>query len=202
MKRERQTFTSSVLEDSVLVKAFLAGDQRAFDILVTRHQNMIFNVCYRLIGDYEEANDSAQETFIKAFSSLKGFRSEASFSTWLYRIAVNTCKNKLSSLKYRFNMMMSRLDRPREGENSCWKMEILDDSSSPEPSLERKELEMHIQREIDSLPKDQKLVIVLRDIEGLSYEEVAQITGFNKGTVKSKLARARQRLRKRLEGKI
>jgi len=89
-------------EDSVIIKAFLAETPGAFDKLVLKYQDMIFNVCYRILGDYEDADDCAQETFIKVYRSLKSFRFESGFSTWIYRIAVNTCKNKLSSMKYRY----------------------------------------------------------------------------------------------------
>jgi len=98
-------------EDTVSIKSFLAGDKKTFDKLVLKYQDRVFNLCYRFLGDYEEANDSAQETFIKVYNSLKNFRFESAFSTWLYRIAVNTCKNKLSSLKFRLNQRMVRLDR-------------------------------------------------------------------------------------------
>ena len=189
-------------EDTVSIKSFLAGDKKTFDKLVLKYQDRVFNLCYRFLGDYEEANDSAQETFIKVYNSLKNFRFESAFSTWLYRIAVNTCKNKLSSLKFRLNQRMVRLDREKTSDEDCRLTEIRDESLSPEAELENKERETIIQKAIDSLPKDYKSVVVLRDIEGLSYEETAEITGYNIGTVKSKLSRARVRLREKLKGLI
>jgi len=133
---------------------------------------------------------------------LKNFRFESAFSTWLYRIAANTCKNKLSSVKFRLNQRMVRLDREKVSDEDCRLTEIRDESLSPEAELEKKERETIIQKAIDSLPKDYKSVVVLRDIEGLSYEETAEITGYNIGTVKSKLSRARVRLREKLKGLI
>lgn len=189
-------------EDTVSIKSFLAGDKKTFDKLVLKYQDRVFNLCYRFLGDYEEANDSAQETFIKVYNSLKNFRFESAFSTWLYRIAVNTCKNKLSSLKFRLNQRMVRLDREKASDEDCRLTEIRDESLSPEAELEKKERETIIQKAIDSLPKDYKSVVVLRDIEGLSYEETAEITGYKIGTVKSKLSRARVRLREKLKGLI
>lgn len=189
-------------EDKALVKAFQAEGSAAFDKLVLRYKDKVFNLCYRLLGDYEEANDCAQETFVKVFCSLKNFRFESTFSTWLYRITVNICKNKLKSLEYRYRKKMVWLDKPKETEDNNCLIQIGDGSPSPLIELERKEKEMLIQKAINSLPEEQKTIVVLRDIEGLSYEEVAKITGYKLGTMKSKLARARQQLRKRLRGLI
>jgi RNA polymerase sigma-70 factor (ECF subfamily) len=189
-----EAIKSEAQKDRVLVRAFLAKDKSAFDKLVLKYQNKIFNLGYRLLGDYEEANDCAQEVFIKVYRSLKNFRFDSAFSTWLYRITVNTCKNKMASLQYRYNKKTLRLDNPRKS------VELGDTSHSPPVVLERKEKERFIQKAINTLPEEQKTVVVLRDIEGLSYEEIANITGYNLGTVKSKLARARQQLRKKLKG--
>jgi RNA polymerase sigma-70 factor (ECF subfamily) len=189
-------------EDAALIRAFREGDKAAFDSLVLRHKDRLFNLCYRLLGDYEEANDSAQETFIKVYGSLKKFRFESAFSTWLYRIAVNTCKNKLKSSAFRQKRMMVHVDNPVSGNRSQPGREIQDDSQSPAIELEKKERMRVIQEAINALPPEQKEVVTLRDIEGFSYEEVAEITGFNLGTVKSRLARARQDLRKKLRSVI
>lgn len=191
-----------VEEDSRLVEAVNSGDKASFDKLVLRYQDKVFNTCYRLLGDFEEANDSAQEVFVKVFRSLKNFRFESAFPTWLYRIAVNTCKNKLASSKYRQGKIMLRLDKPQESGESTYVTEIEDESLSPADEIDRREKDALIQKAINSLPEDYKTVVVLRDIEGLSYEETAKITGYNLGTVKSRLARARQRLRERLRGLV
>jgi RNA polymerase sigma-70 factor (ECF subfamily) len=202
MDRESVPSDKKTNVDSTLIKSFLGGDERAFDSLVNRYKNKVFNICFRMLGDYEEADDSAQETFIKVFRALKGFRFESSFSTWLYRIAVNTCKNKLSSLKYRFNRMMVRLDKPARNGNAGVGIEVQSKGAAPHNSIERRERELLIQRALDSLPKEQKMVVVLRDVEGLSYEEVARVTGLARGTVKSKLSRARDKLREKLKGQL
>lgn len=185
-------------EDASLIMAFQAGDKAAFDELVLKHKDRLFNLCYRFLGDYQEANDSAQETFIKVYQSLKRFRFESTFSTWSYRIAVNTCKNKLKSLEYRYREKMFPLhnsENPGEGTHSA---EIRGEDDSPMTQLEKKERLILIQKAIDSLPAKQKMIVVLRDVEGLSYEEIATSTGYRLGTVKSKLARARLELRKKL----
>ncbi|MGD2126907.1 MAG: sigma-70 family RNA polymerase sigma factor [Desulfobacteraceae bacterium] len=185
-------------EDATLVKAFQAGHRAAFDKLVLKHKNRCFNLCYWFLGDYHEANDSAQETFIKLYRSLKRFRFESAFSTWLYRIAINTCKNKLKSSAYRQRAKMVSLDNPGEQEGGLSAVEIQDASPSPFGELEKKERMTIIKAAIDSLPAEHKEVVTLRDIEGLPYEEIVQVTGLNIGTVKSRLARARLDLRKKL----
>lgn len=190
-------------EDTLLIKAFDSGEKAAFDKLVLKYKNRVFNICYRFLADYEEANDCAQETFVKIYRSLKGFRFESTFSTWLYRIALNTCKNKVASLESRLRKRMVRLDSPvgDPGEESCT-LEVASRALSPRDEIDRKEKEAIIERAIYSLPQDQKAVIILRDIDLLSYEEIAKVTGYNLGTVKSKLARARQALREKLGGLI
>lgn len=195
----KRSVSTTERDDGTLVRDALAGDRRAFDLLVLRHGDMLFNLCFRMLGDYDEASDCAQDAFIRAYRALGGFRGEAAFPTWLYRIAVNTCKNRLASAEYRRSRKAVRLEGtgaddtllPANGRASF---------SNPTARLEREEHEAVIQRALDGLPPDEKTVAVLRDIEGRSYEEIAMLTGMRPGTVKSRLARARRRLRSKLEG--
>lgn len=187
-------------EDALLVKAFQKGDKRAFDELVIRHQDRIFNLCYRFLGDYEETNDSAQEAFVKAYDSLSTFRLESTFSTWLYRIAVNTCKNKLGSSACKAKRKTVSLDNPGNPSDDPLHMEIPNGAPSPLARMEEKEKMALVQRALDALPTEFKMVVTLRDVEGLSYEDIAEITGLNLGTVKSRIARARTDLRNKLRG--
>lgn len=189
-------------EDAVLIRAYQGGDKAAFDRLVLKHHHRLFNLCYRFLGDYQEANDSAQETFIKVYRSLKKFRFESTFSTWLYRIAVNTAKNRLKSAEYRWKKKTVPLDNSVSPDHSSPAAGIQDETGSPAMELENKERMRLIQEAINALPPEQKEVVTLRDIEGLSYEEIIEITGVNPGTVKSRLARARPELRKRLRSVI
>ncbi|HNX82120.1 MAG TPA: sigma-70 family RNA polymerase sigma factor [Candidatus Omnitrophota bacterium] len=188
--------------DGELIKRFQQSKQNtpAFDALITRYKNRIFHLCYRFLGNYEEANDSAQETFVKVYRALDTFRFESSFSTWIYRIAVNTCKNKLVSAEYRMRRRTSSIDTPLEtSENDC-PLEIADEKAQTgRGELEKKEKSAVIQAAIETLPEEQRSIVILRDIQGLSYEEISQITGFNLGTVKSKLARARCALKEKLQ---
>lgn len=186
-------------EDALLVAAFQSGDRAAFDRLVLKHKDRIFNLCCRLLGDREEANDSAQETFVKVYESLDKFRLESTFATWLYRIAVNICKNKSKSLWYRLRRRMVRLGDPEDAENPATSVHVANGSRSPLLQCVRKEEGMLIARAIEALPLEQKTVVVLRHIEGLSYEEIVQITGHNLGTVKSRISRARLHLKETLK---
>ena len=183
--------------DSALVRSFKAGNKAAFDTLVLKHKDRIFNLCFRFLGDYQEANDLAQEVFVKAYRSLRAFRFESAFGTWLYRIAVNTCKNKVKSSDYRYAKKMVHLDNPG-AMKAAHSPEIRDETPSPLAELERKERMKLIQRAIESLPPEQKMVVILRDIQGLPYDDIADITGYGLGTVKSRLSRARLELRRKL----
>jgi RNA polymerase sigma-70 factor (ECF subfamily) len=187
-------------EDALLVKAFQKGDKKAFDELVIKHKDRIFNLCYRFLGDYEEANDSAQEAFVKAYGSLNTFRLDSAFSTWLYRIAVNTCKNKLGSAAYRAKRKTVSLDNPGKNEDGPLPVEIQNGTPSPLIRMEEKEKMALVQKALDTLPTEFKMVVTLRDVEGLSYEDIAEITGLHLGTVKSRIARARTELRNKLRG--
>jgi len=188
--------------DRVLIEKFQKEqDKAAFDQLVIKHQDKVFNICYRFMGNYHDAGDCAQDTFVKVFRSLKNFKFQSAFSTWLYRIAVNTCKSKLTSLGYRLSKMMVRIDKGGTEEGDL-PLEIKDTSLSPESEFDKSEQSKQIQKAIDSLPADHKTVVVLCDIESLSYEEIVKVTGYNMGTVKSKINRARARLREKLRGLV
>lgn len=185
-------------EDEKLIRAFVAGDASAFDALVMRYKDMVYTMCYYILGDSHEADDQTQETFLKAYRSLHSFRHDAGFSTWLYRITVNTCKNRLSSLSYRIRKRMVSIHEPDELDRGA--VQIADESASPNNDLERKERITIVRKALNRLSADHKTVIVLCDIKGLTYDEIAAITGLDLGTVKSRISRARQELRKMLEG--
>jgi RNA polymerase sigma-70 factor (ECF subfamily) len=188
--------------DIQLVRAVQAGDMTAFDGLVHRHKDRLFNLVYRFLGDYQEADECAQEIFIKVFKSIKTFRFESTFSTWLFRIAVNTCKNRIKSSGYRWKKRTVSIENP-EGPNSGNPfLEFANNAPTPMATLEKKERWMRIQKAVNALPEEQNRVVVLRDIQGLSYQEISDITGLNLGTVKSKLARARLALRDMLKSVI
>ena len=200
MNKKPDHHNKSSMEDDDLVRSFQAGNEQAFDKLVLRHKDKIFNLCYWFLQDYQEANEQAQETFIKTFKALKKFRCESSFSTWLHRITVNTCKNRIKSLEYRFRKKTDSLDNSEKANTLNPVEKMADETYAPDKALERKQRSICIRKAINALPEAKKTMIVLRDIEGLSYEEIADITGLNPGTVKSKIARARDDLKNKLKG--
>ncbi|ABK17018.1 sigma-70 family RNA polymerase sigma factor [Syntrophobacter fumaroxidans] len=189
-------------QDLAWVGAFLEGDRTAFDRLVLRHKDRVFNLCWRLLGDREEANEQAQEVFVRVFRSIKDFRFKSSFSTWLYAIAVNTCRNRLKSSEYRRRRRMVSIDALQDPDCDRAVPELRDPSPSVLDRMTDRERDGLIQSAIDSLPEESRTIVVLRDIEGIAYEEIAAVTRLNLGTVKSRLARARQQLRDKLKGLI
>lgn len=188
--------------DARLVRAFQSGDRSAFDLIVLRHRNRVFNLCHWFLGDDQEANDAAQITFIKVFQSLNRFRLESAFSTWLYRIALNTCKNRIKSTAHKQKTSAVSLYNPGQEPGKAGAMDLEDEGASPLTQLEEVERQRIIRQAIDSLQVEHKEVVTLRDIQGLSYEEVAEVTGVQLGTVKSRLSRARQELKEKLRSVI
>lgn len=189
-------------EEFEWIHAFQAGEHDAFDRLVLRYQDRIVNLCFRMLGDREEALDCAQETFVKAFRGLHRFQFRSTFSTWLYAIGANTCRNRLASLDYRLKSRTISIGPSPQRDVMRSAKDLEDPSPSPLAQLSRNERDRLVQDAIESLPGESRTVVVLRDVEGLSYEQVAEITGYNLGTVKSKIARARQQLREKLKGVI
>ncbi len=196
MNSDAQTPLNDALIDEALVLEFQAGNAAVFDKLVMRHRDRIFNLCYWLLGDYQEADEAAQDTFLKAYGGLSNFKRNASFSTWLHRITVNTCKNRRRSLAFR----LRKITRPfANGKQPGGDISSSYHPPTPLEALEQKETAETLKHAISHLSKDKRIVLVLREIEGLSYEQIAEVTGFALGTVKSKLARAREALATKLK---
>lgn len=170
-----------------LIAKFKAGDTSAFEQLVRLHQDRIYSLCRHLLGNAQEAEDAAQDSFIKAYRNLPHFTPDASFYTWLYRIAVNTC------LDYKKRPFLASLfaRSPDDEEFEAWE---LPDELSPERLYESKEMGQALQRALQKLSPKLKAVIVLKEMEGLSYEEIAEVLDVSLGTVKSRLSRAREEL--------
>jgi len=183
-------------DDDKLIKEALEGNQQAFKGLVTRHQASVFHIVFRIVRDREVANDLVQETFMKAFSSLKSYRSEYRFSTWLYKIAANSSIDHLR--KRRIHALS--LDNPIATEDGQVSIEVPDYSHHPEREMVRRERAVSIDEAIDSLPDKYRRVIVARHKEEKSYEEIANELNLPVGTVKARIFRARELLKKRLRG--
>jgi RNA polymerase sigma-70 factor, ECF subfamily len=171
--------------DAECVKRVQRGDTESFEILVRRHQNTTFNLIYRFLGDYDEATDTAQEVFLSAYKSIQQFRGDATFSTWLYRIAFNHASTRRKSLN-------SKLQRQVALEDDAV---LVDCGDNPETSAERKEIQQRVQQALNSLDGDDAQIILLRDLQDVPYEDIAQTLDVPIGTVKSRLHRARQALR-------
>ena len=180
------------MTDRELVARAGAGDQEAFEQLVRDNQNRVYSLAVRLVGDREEAADLAQEAFLKAWQGLSSFQGESSFSTWLYRLTTNVCIDYLRRKKRRQEVEPAvSLD----DEDSGW-AEPADAGQDPQRKLEEAERSRALSRGLERLPEHQRQVLVMRELSGLSYQEIGAATGLDLGTVKSRIARARLALRK------
>lgn len=182
--------------DQVLIELSKEGQEEAFAVLVTRYQNRVFSIIYRILHIPEETEDMAQDVFVTVYRSLDQFRGDCAFSTWLYRIAVNLCKNRLKYLHRRNFHRAQDLDETAESAIQSPQPLAF---ANPEQQLLGRELEQIIQREVAALEDDFRIVLILRDLEQLSYEEIAEITNLALGTVKSRIHRGRSMLKKRME---
>jgi len=185
----------STQSDQMLVERCQKGDLSAFEVLVLKYQQNVFNLIYHLTSNGEQVEDLAQEVFLKAFKALGGFRGDSCFYTWLYRIAVNTCRNFIK-------FQRKRGSYESLGENPPEPEDIRLHPQDPVHSLEIKELFGEIDKAISSLNPEYRTVITLRDIEGLSYDEIAQVLGCPVGTVRSRLFRARTELKGKLRAHL
>lgn len=174
-------------------------DPEGFEGLVDKYHRRIFNVIYRYVGDYYEAYDLTQDTFLRAYQSFQQFRGESTAYTWLYRIAINLSHNRIKQLKRKARSEAESLDDPIDVDGDAVQREVADWSMSPERVAESKELQGVLQRAIQSLPENYRAVILLRDVEGLSYQDIAKATGSSVEAVKSRLFRARSHLKGLLE---
>lgn len=187
------------LRDRRLVRRMRGGDERAFEELVQHYQDRIYSLMLRMIGNAQEAEDLAQDVFITVHRAIGTYRGEARFSTWLYRIATNACKNRIKYLKGRhFNRSVPVEDAP-EAEPSGPRVALTSSVAGPEAMTEGRRLEAAIAQELAALDPEHRLLIVLRDVQGLPYQEILRITGLQEGTLKSRLHRARLALRDRLK---
>jgi RNA polymerase sigma-70 factor (ECF subfamily) len=182
-----------------LIRRLQQRDEKAFVQCMRAYQDKIYGLIYRMLGNHAEAQDVAQEVFVTVFKSIDGFRGDSKLSTWLYRIAANHCKNRIKYLRRRAHKATTDLDAHAE--------RALQDSPSstlgqahagPAEVLEGAQLERIVQRAIEKLDEEPRLLLVLRDVEEMSYEEIMQVTGLPEGTVKSRLHRARQALKEEI----
>ncbi len=181
--------------DQELVRRVQLGDKKAFDVLVMKYQQRIIKLISRYVRDQDEVLDVAQETFIKAYRALANFRGESAFYTWLYRIAINTAKNHLVSMGRRPPATDLDADEASYAEGG----ERLTNGDTPEQLVQRDEVERVIFETIDALPEELRTAITLREMEGLSYEEIAETMDCPIGTVRSRIFRAREAIENKLK---
>jgi RNA polymerase sigma-70 factor (ECF subfamily) len=182
------------LSDEELMARVQDGDNKAFDILVGRFKNRLYNYLFRLLGSESEAEEFAQETFVKAYIHAEKYKTVARFSTWLYTIATNLVRNRIRNIKRR-PAMVSLWSDELGSDNGKW-MELRDDSQRPDHDMERRNLNELIQAAIEQIPAKYRPSFVLREINGLSYEEIAATTGLKLGTVRSRINRGRVHFRR------
>lgn len=178
--------------DEALIERSKNGDLEAFEALVRRYENKVYTVAYRFLGNHADASDLAQETFLRLYQALPNFRGESSFMTWLYRITANACRDEIRR-RQRYNVVS--LDGETGANNSLVISQAQSGILSPEDAVEKKELNEMVQKILNKLTEEHRLVLVMREIQGMSYEEIALFLDCSLGTVKSRLSRARQAFR-------
>jgi RNA polymerase sigma-70 factor (ECF subfamily) len=183
-------------QEAVFVARLQANEDAAYDELVRVYHAPVFHVAYRMLGDSSDAADAVQDIFLKIFRNVKGFRGDSSLKTWIYRIAFSEILNRLRWWKRRFRSTTVSLDDGADGKGVVFRVA----ASGPNPlqALENKEREGAIQQALAKLSGEHRSIVILRDIEGFSYTEIAEILGISCGTVKSRLARARGDMKKTL----
>ncbi len=186
------------LRERMLLRRLRERDERAFRELVDEHRDKVFNLTYRMLGNRAEAEDVAQEVFISVFKTIDTFREESKFSTWLYRVTVNHCKNRIKYLARRHDRDQDELDEAAEQDVAA-AVTAPTPALRPDRALEAQQTEKMLQEAIGELDEDHRVLVVLRDVEDLSIEEICEITGLPDGTIKSRLHRARMALRKKIQ---
>ena len=180
------------LNEKDLIRKAKQGDMLAFEELILKHEKIVYNLALRMLNHSEDARDISQEVFLKAYRSLSNFDERSAFSTWLYRITHNTC---IDEMRKRKGKQTYSLEEDLESEDGSMQRQVADEGDTPEESLMRKEEKSEILQALDTLSEEHKAAIILRDVKGLSYEEIAEIQNLSLGTVKSRINRARNQLK-------
>ncbi len=189
-------------DDTRLVSACKRGDMDAFDILVRKYQKKMFNIAYRITGDHEDACETVQEAFLSACRGIRAFRGDSSFSTWLTAITANLARNRLKQMQGRRCHEALSLDDPIRTEEGCMYADPPSDAESAHEQLEKQELRRQVWECIGYLDPDFRAVLVLRDMQDFSYEEIGGMLKLALGTVKSRISRAREAVRDCLKSKL
>ncbi len=199
-KKEAPQSDKKLSEDAVLVKKAIDGDAEAFGKLVEKYESFVYRTVFYDLKSHEDAEDISQDVFIKAYKALASFRSDSEFTTWLYRICKNTVYDHIRKNSKSKTIPLSELSNPEEGDRE-YEIADTDGKFDPEKTAVSKETKKIVNDAIRSLSEEHREMIVLRDIEGYSYTQIAQLMSLEEGTVKSRISRARAALRKKLENK-
>lgn len=186
---------TSAQSEAQLIERCKAGDSLAFDELISVHQDRVFNTAFRLMGNYEEALDLTQEVFLNCFRKISNFKGDSALSTWLYRITVNTAKNRWKYQQSRGLNRMTSMDAPMDADDEERVKQFPDTQPTPRKVATDREAMAYFEKQLEHLNDEHREVLVLRYMEELSYEEIADILGLSLGTVKSRIHRARNELR-------
>ncbi len=171
------------------------GDMDAFEKLILQHEKIVYNLAFRMMYHSEDAKDISQEVFLKAYRNIGNFDERASFSTWLYRITYNTCIDEMRRQKGKQNYS---IEDEFENEDGVMQRQVADSGDTPEEAILKKEQRAEILQALDTLSEEHKMAIILRDVKGLSYEEIAEILQISLGTVKSRISRARNQCKQEI----
>lgn len=182
-------------EAKALVALAKKGDMQAFETLIVKHEKIVYNIAFRMFGASEDVKDISQEVFLKVYRNLQHFDEKSAFSTWMYRIAMNTC---IDEMRKRKGKQTYSLEEELEDTEGSYQKQFADDGETPEQSIMRKETQSEILKALDTLSEEHKIAIILRDIRGFSYEEIAEMTDTTLGTVKSRISRARLQLKEEI----
>ena len=193
---------ASLTAEAELIARAKGGDLRAFDELVLQHQQTVFAVALRMLGDRDEAQDTAQDVFVRAYRGFASFRQEAKLSTWLVSITMNLCRNRRRWWMRRRRVIAASLDEAAENGERTLGEQIADPAPSPAAAAERSDQARMIMAALQMLDEADRTVIVLRDIQGYAYEEIGEMLRWPLGTVKSRISRARLQLRALLNGRL
>ena len=183
-------------DDYELVSLCKKGDIEAFEALVIKHQKKMFNIAFRMVNNYEDACEIVQDAFFSAYKGMQSFEKRSSFQTWLCTIVINTSRNRLQQIRTKLSHEQFSLDVPLLTNSSSIKFELASDCPSAAEQLEKKEMQARVQGCIKTLDTDFKEVLILRDIQGFSYDEISDMLSIAQGTVKSRLFRAREHMKK------
>ncbi len=193
---------SNNTRDTQLIEEFLGGDSKAFDKIVLKYKDMVFNVCMKMVRNYDDALDVSQDVFISLYRNLKSFRGEALLSTYLYRICMNMCKNRLRARSRLRRKEPYSLDEPVMTDAGPVARQVDSGSPTPREEMAGKERQHMVREALDELKPEYKEILVLKEFERLKYTDIAAVLSIDIGTVKSRLSRAREELKQKLKKRL